>query len=372
MDQKKEGISSKYNQSISILDIINSHKTVKSKYKIDCYEYKACLMNKWLKLISKIKDDLAKNPNTSLNEIFTESSLLRKKQKLKILTRLGIPDNLRGYIWQIFAGIDTDNSITKYQTYQKMLNDSLHNKKKESKDIDFENYENDIIKDLDRTSHSSFFTEKLGLGQRSLYNVLTTFSRQNEIGYVQGMSFFAACFLSYMSEEESYWMLYFLMEKYNMKAFYQKDFPELIRAYYQLLCLMKNLLPKIYKVLKNWNVYPNYYASQWFLTLFWLNVEHDIFLRIFDVFLYENHHKIIFRISLALLKINEDKIVNSKKFDDLMDILKNIGKDIVLNDLFKEAFKIKFSKKLLDEYGKQYDGLKISKGTDEFMEQLVH
>ena len=251
-----------------------------------------------------------------------------------------------------------------------MLNDSLHNKKKES--IDFENYENDIIKDLDRTSHSSFFTEKLGLGQRSLYNVLTTFSRQNEIGYVQGMSFFAACFLSYMSEEESYWMLYFLMEKYNMKAFYQKDFPELIRAYYQLLCLMKNLLPKIYKVLKNWNVYPNYYASQWFLTLFWLNVEHDIFLRIFDVFLYENHHKIIFRISLALLKINEDKIVNSKKFDDLMDILKNIGKDIILNDLFKEAFKIKFSKKLLDEYGKQYDGLKISKGTDEFMEQLVH
>ena len=55
-----------------------------------------------------------------------------------------------------------------------------------------------------------------------------------------------------------------------------------------------------------------------------------------------------------------------------MDILKNIGKDIILNDLFKEAFKIKFSKKLLDEYGKQYDGLKISKGTDEFMEQLVH
>ena len=44
----------------------------------------------------------------------------------------------------------------------------------------------------------------------------------------------------------------------------------------------------------------------------------------------------------------------------------------LLNDLFKEAFKIKFSKKLLDEYGKQYDGLKISKGTDEFMEQLVH
>ena len=59
-------------------------------------------------------------------------------------------------------------------------------------------------------------------------------------------------------------------------------------------------------------------------------------------------------------------------FDYLIDILKNIGKDIILNDLFKEAFKIKFSKKLLDEYGKQYDGLKISKGTDEFMEQLVH
>ena len=31
-----------------------------------------------------------------------------------------------------------------------------------------------------------------------------------------------------------------------------------------------------------------------------------------------------------------------------------------------------FKEKLLDEYGKQYDGLKISKGTDEFMEQLVH
>lgn len=313
------------------------------------YHRERAIYHKWSKIMKNQQKYLNANGYT--------------KKKVKLLTRLGIPDQLRGYIWQLFAGVNTTKVPNQYSA---LLSEAINS----NSDNRIDRNETDIIKDLTRTSHSTFFKEKLGLGQSCLYNVLSIFSRQSDIGYVQGMSILAACLLSYMDEESAYWMMLSLMENYKLKGFFQPEFPELNRAYYKLLNLIKAILPKIYRTLRKWKVYPNYYASQWFITLFLLTVKHEVFIRLFDIFLFEKEHKILYRISLAMLKINEDKIVAAKSFDDLMTLFNNLGRDISLQLLFEEVFNIKFSKKLLDEYERQYDLLKTNKGSDEFMEQL--
>lgn len=113
--------------------------------------------------------------------------------------------------------------------------------------------ENQILKDIERTfPYQTFFKEKCGLGQRILFKILRTFSKFNtETQYVQGMGFFTACFLNFMDEESSFWMLKSLMDKYKMNGFYKPGFPDLAKAYYKTLCLLNKYLPKVYEHLVN-------------------------------------------------------------------------------------------------------------------------
>ena len=340
--EKKTLYTPKYKitKSLSPGKKINKHL---KKKKINNYYLEKSLYNKWNEII-----------------INYEEYTLTKKKELKKLIRLGIPDNLRGYLWQKFGLINKENIKNKYNEY-KLNNKNLENKNEE-----------DIIKDLFRTSHSTFFKNKFSLGQKNLYNVLSTFSNQSETGYVQGMSFLCAIFLSYMNEESSFWMMKSLMDKYNMKGYFQNDFPELKKSYFKLLKLLKSIFPKIYYTLKKWKILPDYYARQWFLTLFFLDVHYDVFLRILDIFLFENNFKIIYRISLALLKLNQEKIFQAQNFSDLMIIFKDIGKNLTVNQLFNEGFNIKIKIQNLDKFGFEYEELKEKNINDEIMEQLIN
>ena len=175
--EKKNLYTPQYNINKSITDPIKISKTFNSKNNIqkrNYYTIQNLLYNKWNDII-----------------INFEEYKINNKKELKKLTRLGIPDNLRGFIWQKFSGIEKSSVKNKYQEY-KENNKNLPNKNEE-----------DIIKDLFRTSHSTFFKNKFGLGQINLYNVLSTFSNQSETGYVQGMSFLCASFLSYMNPYKS-------------------------------------------------------------------------------------------------------------------------------------------------------------------------
>lgn len=286
-----------------------------------------------------------------------------KTKKLKTRVRRGIPDCLRGYVWQFFAEVE---NFRKRGDYFQLLKDKI------SKNEDLNLAEKDILKDLDRTfPNSTFFKEKLGLGQRSMFNVLSIFSSHyTETGYVQGMGFLTACLLNYMDEETAFCMLISLMEKYKINGFYKQDFPELSKAFYKLTSLIKKFSPKVYEVFKNKRLYPYMYATNWFLTLFFVSVRFEVFLRIFDIFLIEGQKKIIYRIGLALIKLNEDKILNAKEFDELMEIMKKLGEKITVEKLFEEAFSFKITSKNLEEYEKQHDYLTTNNLSDEVLDLI--
>ena len=281
----------------------------------------------------------------------------KKFDKLKSRTRKGIPDNLRSYVWQIFA--------EKNRYYQKGLF-----KKLDSKPVK-EDLETVIIKDLDRTyPNCQLFKDKYGNGQRKLYKVLANYSKYNtSTGYVQGMGFIAAVFLTYMDEESSFYMLHSLMKKYELEGFYLPGFPELKKTFYILLNLEKKFVPKIYELFKKEGMMPSMYASEWFICLFSRNLDFHTLVRIFDVFLLEGY-KVIYRFALALLKSKENEFLKGK--DGLVSIMATLNKSMENSDvenLFRIAFGFSLSRKDLDKLGNEFNKVKNEKN-NEFVKQL--
>jgi hypothetical protein len=277
--------------------------------------------------------------------------------KLKSRTRKGIPDSIRSYVWQLFGEKD------KY--YEKDLFSKL-----DKIPMD-EETEIVIIKDLDRTFPAcQFFKEKYGNGQRKLYKVLSYYSKYNtDTGYVQGMGFIVAVFLTYMDEESSFFMLHSLMKKYNMEGFYLPGFPILKKTFYILLNLEKKFLPKIYELFKKEGMIPSMYASEWFICLFSRNLEFKNLVRIFDIFLLEGY-KVIYRFALAFLKLKEDKFMEGK--DGLASIMETINEcteNVDIEKMFKIAFGFSISRNLINQLGNEFEKIQ-NDSKNEFVKQL--
>ena len=307
----------------------------------------------------KHKNDLLINSRTEKWIYMLEhydTFIKSKFSKLKKRTRKGIPDNLRSNVWQLFA------EIKKY--YKKGLYQELIKQKIDAKTEDI------ILKDLDRTYPScQLFSEKYGGGQRKLYNVLSCFSKyQKEIGYIQGMSFLSALFLTYMDEESAFFMLNSLMDKYEMKRIFSPGFPDVRKIFYVLLNLQKKFIPKIYEVLKNDSILPSLYATEWFLCLFSKELKFNFVVRIFDTFLLEGF-KVIYRFALGIFKLKEKLFIESKSVAETMEIIRKPINDSDLDNLFEIAFGFSLSRELIKKIEKEYD---INKDNDnnEFISQL--
>ena len=281
-----------------------------------------------------------------------------KRFKLKSRTRKGIPDNLRSYVWQLFAGKD------------KLVEKGLF-EKLDKEPID-ENSELSIIKDLDRTYPlCQLFKEKYGKGQRNLFRVLSNYSKYNKnIGYVQGLGYLAALFLIYMDEESAFYMLHAVIKNYEMEGLYLPGFPDLKKKFYVLLNLEKKFIPEIYNILKRDEALPSFYASEWFMCLFCKKVKPNILVRIIDVFLYEGY-KVIYRFAIAFLKMKENDFIKNPSGIFYSSVtLKKLFENIEVEELFKEAFDLNLSKKHIAKYEEEYEENKDNPN-NEFMKQAI-
>jgi len=272
-----------------------------------------------------------------------------KYSKLKERTRKGIPEGMRGLAWIAIAG------IKEFKFRRENLYKSLISKINDPNFID-KTEEDVIIRDLHRTFPKNIiFNSKLGEGQRTLFRILMCFSSYNKsTGYVQGMGFLTALFLSYMDEENAFWMLYCIFSKYNLEEVYTKDFPGLRKRLYIFLKLIEKYMPKIYEKLISKKIYPTMYASQWFVTCYTNCLPFDIVVRVFDCYLLEGE-KILYRVALALFKLKENEILNSKKFESIMEILKNLTKEVgSADELLKTAFDFSLSRNDIRYYENLY------------------
>ncbi|WOK94116.1 hypothetical protein Cni_G02818 [Canna indica] len=261
----------------------------------------------------------------------------RKPHVVRRRIRKGIPDCLRGVVWQLISG-SRDLLLMNQGVYEQLVI------------YETSASELDIIRDISRTFPSHvFYQQRHGPGQRSLYNVLKAYSvYDRDVGYVQGMGFLAGLLLLYMSEEDAFWLLVALLKgaiHSPMEGLYQAGLPLVQEYLRQFEQLVKEYLPNLGEHFSQEMVNPTMYASQWFITVFSYSFPFPLALRIWDVFLYEGA-QVIFQVGLALLRFCHDDLIKLP-FEKLLHALKNFPEDAMNPDiLLPLAFSIKVSKRL--------------------------
>lgn len=284
-----------------------------------------------------------------------------KTHVVKRRIRKGIPDCLRGLVWQLISG-SRDLLLMNPGVYEQLVI------------YETSASELDIIRDISRTFPSHvFFQQRHGPGQRSLYNVLKAYSvYDRDVGYVQGMGFVAGLLLLYMSEEDAFWLLVALLKgavHAPMEGMYLVGLPLVQQYLFQFENLVKALLPKLGDHFSKEMITPSMYASQWFITVFAYSFPFHLALRIWDVFLNEGV-RIVFKVGLALLKYCQDDLVKLP-FEKLIVALRNFPEDALDPDtLLPLAYSIKVSEQLAilkEEYEKQNG--KLPPGSDDGQNQ---
>ncbi|KAJ6251973.1 rab-gtpase-tbc domain-containing protein-related [Anaeramoeba flamelloides] len=269
---------------------------------------------------------------------FSKNNKLLKKR-----IYAGIPDRYRGIAWRLITGSDLLQKAKEGEVEYGDLHISNENPESESV----------IVKDINRTfpDHENY---KSGDEQKRLYRVLKAWSiYDQEVGYCQGMAFIAGLLLFYMEEQEAFWTFVVLMKDFHMSALFREGFPLLQQQLFQWDKVLKKYATKLYKHFQNENIMPSMYASSWFLTIFARVLPFPLVLRIWDIYLYEGMI-FIFRISLAILKVNQKKLL-SLPFEEIVLYFKDIETKIGdWEKLLKSAGSFNISYKLIEKWADEW------------------
>lgn len=257
--------------------------------------------------------------------------------KCKELIRQGIPEFLRGSVWQKLA------------LSRELLNKHPKDIYEQMRRVQSAPCEGDIVRDINRTFPKHvLYRDKQGLGQQQLLNVLRAYSIFNaEVGYCQGMGFICGVLLMYMGEDDAFLMLISLLENYRMAGLFMPNLPLLNKYFFQLQRLLEMNLPRLHEHLTEQGVEPTMYTSQWFMTVCIYNFPFSTVVRVWDIFLAEGV-KIIFRIALALLKLNQEALLN-QSFEQILQTLKQAPSAVESDMLIKTALNIKLKNKTLKD-----------------------
>ena len=152
--------------------------------------------------------------------------------------------------------------------------------------------------------------------------------RNAEIGYCQGFNFIIGRFLKVMNDEEAYWMLCQLMERYLPVDYYSKMVGVII-DHNVLSYLIEEKFPDLYFHLSNIGFDPKIVTFQWFSCLFSYNFSFEVLAPLWDHFFLKGS-KILFKVSLAIFELMEKHIMQHNSFEDVMNCFDTIP--AVLND----------------------------------------
>ncbi|KAI9882974.1 MAG: hypothetical protein M1823_005278 [Watsoniomyces obsoletus] len=227
------------------------------------------------------------------------------------LVRVGLPNRLRGEIWELTSG-----SLFLRLQSPKLYDEKLSNfSGKESLAID------EIEKDLNRSlpEYAGFQSEE-GIGR--LRRVLTAYSWTNpEVGYCQAMNIVVAALLIYMSEAQAFFLLAVLCDRL-LPGYYSTTMYGTILDQRVFESLVEKTMPVLWDHLVKSEVQLSVVSLPWFLSLYINSMPLVFAFRILDVFFLEGP-KVLFQIGLAILRINGEELLDATDDGTFISILKS-------------------------------------------------
>ncbi|KAI8088204.1 rab-GTPase-TBC domain-containing protein [Thamnidium elegans] len=235
---------------------------------------------------------------------------ISKTPRFAKLIRVGLPNRLRGEIWEICSGAIFERFMNQ-GLYDRILEE---NKNRNSLSLE------EIEKDLNRSlpEYKAYQQEE---GIDSLRRVLSAYSwKDPELGYCQAMNIVTSALLIYMSEEQAFFTLSVLCDDllpgYYSTSMYGALLDQIIFEH-----LLEKTMPKLHAHFKETDIQLSVACLPWFLSLYINSMPLLFAFRVLDCFFMEGP-KVLFQIGLAILKINGDELLQATDDGAFMDILK--------------------------------------------------
>ena len=252
--------------------------------------------------------------------------------------------DINKHIGMWFYYLKYDKNKIKYkEILEKVNSDNIENKIKLIKDV--------IVLDVNRTFFSANQKQKREILKNILYSLAYLYPK---VSYCQGMNFICQFLLEATKDEEKAFDIFSaILNKTKYGNLIEDEFSLMKKYFYVFERLIILYLPELATLLKKNNVYPSYYISPWFITLFthsFVENQTKILLRIFDLFILDGWISII-KIGLMLLK-HYEKVLMEMNFEELLNFL--------INDL-KEKYDF-FNNNNFEKFMELYQDIKIPKG----------
>ncbi|KAI1357792.1 TBC-domain-containing protein [Xylaria arbuscula] len=238
------------------------------------------------------------------------ATLLRQPTFHKLI-RVGLPNRLRGEIWELTAGslyLRLENPTLYTDTLDKFSG-------QESLAID------EIEKDLNRSlpEYPGFQSEE---GINRLRRVLTAYSWINpDVGYCQAMNIVVAALLIYMSEAQAFFLLSALCDRL-VPGYYSSTMYGTLLDQKVFESLVEKTMPILWEHLVKSDVQLSVVSLPWFLSLYINSMPLVFAFRVLDVFFVEGP-KVLFQVGLAILRINGEELLDAADDGAFISVLKS-------------------------------------------------
>lgn len=349
VDSMRKVIEECYSEYMLASEVRRREKALKEKERAD-EEKKGGPVEE--KLIGADEEEPLKPPDAGLGMIFKypgDPRKLRDKGKMRLwyeylrengrnatlvrqpdlprLVRIGLPNRLRGEIWELTSG-SFYLRLQKPKLYTETL--EMH-AGKTSLAID------EIEKDLNRSlpEYPGFQSQE---GIERLRRVLTAYSWTNtEVGYCQAMNIVVAALLMYVmptslyivlakctryvSETQAFYLLSVLCDRL-LPGYYSTTMYGTLLDQRVFESLVERTLPILSEHLAKSDVQLSVVSLPWFLSLYINSMPLIFAFRVLDVFFLEGP-KVLFQVGLAILRINGEELLDATDDGTFISVLKS-------------------------------------------------